>query len=96
MKYLKRLKNELLELAEKTQVKGDTPGYVSLCHLNRKEVVTALIVLLKQVRAVDHATDDWSTGNSKAWTDYLTNLKHWLGQAPPLPKKVVEKRDAAA
>jgi hypothetical protein len=95
MKYLSRLKNELQELTNKLSVKGRFPEYVSLRRVNRKDVITALIVLLKQVRAADHACDDWSPENSGAWMVYLTNLRHWISQAPELSKKVEKTKSAA-
>lgn len=96
MRYLKRLKGELQELTEKLTVKGPLPEYVSVKKLHRKEVITVVIEMIKKARALDLAMEYWSAGASEDWQAYLTNVKHWLGQAPKMPEKCVEKSKAAA
>ena len=93
MKYLKRLKNELLDLTEKLTVKGNNPEYVSLKKATRLDVIPLIIALVQQARAIDSASlfdepkSDWSAQRFEGWRVYLTNLKHWLGQAPKLSKE---------
>jgi hypothetical protein len=41
------------------------------------------------------ASDGWSAEHSDDWHEYLVNVKHWLGQAPQLPKAVEKKKEAA-
>jgi hypothetical protein len=95
MKYLKRLKNELLELTEKLTVKGPLPEYVDLRKVVRKDAVECIIALIKLARSIDQETDNWSPEVSYEWSAYLTNLKHWLGQVPHPPKSVKKDRAAA-
>jgi hypothetical protein len=94
MKYLKRLKNELLELTEKLTVKGPLPEYVNLRKVDRKNIVECVIALIKLARSIDQETDNWSPEMSHEWASYLTNLKHWLGQVPQPPTLVKENRAA--
>lgn len=95
MRYLKRLKNELQELTEKLTPKGPLPEYVSVKKVHRQGALQVVIDLIKRARALDVATDLWTTETSQEWATYLVNLKHWMGQAPE-PPKVVEKKKAAA
>jgi hypothetical protein len=96
MKYLKRLKNELLDLTDKLDAKCLLPEYVSVKRLHRKEVLVIVIEMIKKARALDLATEYWSSGSSEDWQSFLTNVKHWLGQAPDMPEKCVEKKASAA
>ena len=95
MRYLKRLKNELQELTEKLTVKGPLPEYVSLKKVTRQGSLQVAIALIKKARALDFSIENWSAETSHEWATYMTNLKHWLGQAPE-PPKVVGKSKAAA
>jgi len=95
MRYLKRLKNELAELTEKLTVKGPLPEYVSVKKLQRQGAIMVIISLIKMARALDVASDGWSAEHSDDWHEYLVNVKHWLGQAPQLPKAVEKKKEAA-
>jgi len=94
MKYLKRLKNELADLTQRLrgQVFDTTPSHKA----NRARALQSLVVLLKQVRAIDYATDDWSDENAPQWFVYLSQLEAWLANAPKVPEKAVEKSKAAA
>lgn len=95
MKYLKRLKKELADLSEKLTPKGVLPEYVRVMDLNRKSVLPILIEMLRRVRAIDQATDNWSPGNADEWLDFLRQLDSWSAEMPTPPKEV-EKSEAAA
>lgn len=95
MKYLRRLKNELLELTEKLTVKGTLPEYVDLRKVCRKNSVECAIALIKLARSIDQETDNWSPEMSHEWSAYLTNFKHWLGLIPQPPKLVKKDKVAA-
>lgn len=94
MKYLKRLKNELADLTQRLrgQVFDTAPSHKA----NRARALQSLVVLLKQARAIDYATDDWSEENATQWFLYLGTLETWLSMVPKVPEKAVEKAEAAA
>ena len=96
MKYLKRLKKELAYLTENLTPKGPNPEYVSVKALNRKKVLPVLIRLVREVRAIDEATSNWSPENEDEWSDFLDRAKDWLARIPVPPTKRVEKREYAA
>jgi hypothetical protein len=96
MRYLKRLKIELDALKEKLNPPGDNPTFVSSRKVNRMEIIPLVIALLHAARAADHATEDWASERATQWREYIVNMKHWLGQMPQAPAKMVEKKKAAA
>jgi len=86
MKYLKRLKNELLDLSTKLSVKGHLPEYVESEKMNRRVVVRRVIELVKRARALDFATDTWNSKTAAAWAKFNTEMGHWLASMPQAPK----------
>ena len=97
MRYLKRLKIELDALTEKLggQIFDAPPSKKA----NRARALQSLVVLIKQIRTADHATDNWTSESATEWFTYLSLLETWLGQAPQPPQppqKVVEKKPVAA
>jgi len=80
MKRLKRLKP-----AEEISAK-----------LNRKLLLPTVIDLIHMARTIDHATENWTLGNTEAWIDFRIKVEAWLANAPKVPKRVVEKSKPAA
>lgn len=95
MKYLKRLKNELLDLTEKLTPKGDKPEYVSARKTNRSHVLVVLIEMIRKVRALDEATDNWSQENADEWVTFLDKVSTWLTSMPTPPEAVERSKSAA-
>jgi sugar phosphate isomerase/epimerase len=93
MKYLKRLKNELLDLTEKLAVKGPLPEYVSIKKRIRRNSIRVVVEMIKMARALDQAIDYYTDENAGAWEHYLRELEDWLKLAPSMPPKLVAKKN---
>ena len=74
MKYIKKLKNERSDLTHETPAKRF-----------RYVILTALIALVKEVRAVDNASDTWTEETAPTWDSYLGKLETWLQSMPKRP-----------
>ena len=95
MKYLKRLKNELLDLDTKLSVKGHLPEYVRSLHVNRQTVIRMVIEVVKRARDIDFSTDNWGIATEEAWTKFNTEMAQWVALMPKPPKAVDKKASAA-
>jgi hypothetical protein len=93
MKYLKRLKKELADLTEKLrgQVFDTMPSHGS----NRARALQSLVMMLKEVRYIEHATDYWTEENAQSWFNYLSRLEAWLSKMPKLPEEKPSSEKAA-
>lgn len=93
MKYMKRLKKELANLS--LDLRGQILQRVPTHHGNRARALQYLVLMLKEVVHIDHATDDWSEGNAKAWLFYLADLERWLDLMPKVPEKYCEEKPSS-
>lgn len=82
MKYLNRLKKELAYLTDILTPKGPLPEYVSIKALYREEVLQLLIKVVREVRAIDRASSNWSSENAEEWSDFLNRFGIWLARIP--------------
>jgi len=89
VKYLKRLKNELADLTEK--LGGCVFDTAPSKKQNRARALQSLVEVVKMVRAIDHATEDWTEESGTVWFSYLSELEAWLAKAPKVLEKEVEK-----
>lgn len=82
MKYLKRLKNELVDLTEK--LGGAIFDAPPSKKANRARLLQSLVLVVKHVVRADKATDDWTEDNGREWFTYLAELEEWIAMAPVL------------
>jgi hypothetical protein len=93
MKYLKRLKNELSDLT--TRLRGQVFDNVPSSMGNRARALQSLVVLVREAKNIDHATDHWDEDNAQEWFTYLGKLEVWLASMPKGIPERVESRSAA-